>query len=296
MNFVVLGAGAIGTFYGARLSTANNVTLVARAEHVDRIRRDGVRITGLEDATYQVRASTELRAIDPDTTILLTTKVTGSEQAVGAIADLVAADTTIVCLQNGLRSEDIVSQLVGDRCLVVRGITHFGATFTGPGVVALKATGHTLLAPSARSGAIADRLTASRLDGRVSDRITDEIWRKLIFNCVVNPLTAMTRMDVGWTADERLDPLKRAIVDECLRVARKEGVVFDVDFVQIINDTFRPSRNLSSMHQDLLRGKRTEIDHLNGALVSLGRQYGIDCPVNESLVAIIKALEARARS
>jgi 2-dehydropantoate 2-reductase len=293
MHVVVLGAGAIGTFYGARLSAANDVTLVARAEHVERIRSQGVRVTGLEDAIYRVNASTELRAIGRDTVILLTTKVTDSEQAVRPIADLVAADTTIVCLQNGLRSEEIVTAIVGGRCLVVRGITHFGATFSGPGVVALKADGHTLLAPSARSGSIADVLTACRLDGRVSDRMKDEIWRKLIFNCVVNPLTAMTRMEVGWIADERLNPLKLAIIDECVQVARKDGVVFDLDFVQIVNDTFRPSRNHSSMHQDLVRGKRTEIDYLNGAVVALGKRYGIDCPVNESLVAMIKALEAR---
>ena len=293
MNVVVLGAGAIGTLYGARLSATNDVTLVARKEHVDRIRTDGVRITGLEDATCRVNASTEVRALAGDAVILLTTKVTGSEAAVRPIVDLVTPDTTIVCLQNGLNSEDIVAALVGSRCVVVRGITHFGATFVAPGVVALKAVGHTLLAPSARSRQIAQVLTESRLDGRVSDRMKDEIWRKLIFNCVVNPLTAMTRMEVGWISDERLNPLKHAIVDECVQVAKKDGVVFDVDFVRIVNDTFRPSRNLSSMHQDLLRGKRTEIDYLNGAVVELGRKHGVPCPVNQSLVTMIRALEGR---
>jgi len=151
MTIVVLGAGAIGTFYGAKLSAANDVTLVARQPHVDRIAADGVRITGLEDATYRVKAATAVRAIERDTVILLTTKVTDSETAVRPIAGLVASDTTIVCLQNGLDSEQVVTAIVGSRCLVVRGITHFGATFAAPGVVALKANGHTLLAPSARS-------------------------------------------------------------------------------------------------------------------------------------------------
>ena len=293
MNVIVLGAGAIGTFYGARLSTTNEVTLVARKEHADRIRTDGVRITGLEDATYRVNAATEVHALAPDTVVLLTTKVTGSEAAVRPIVDLVLPDTTIVCLQNGLNSEAVVATLVGSRCLVVRGITHFGATFVGPGVVALKADGHTLLAPSARSRQIAQVLTESRLDGRVSDTMKEEIWRKLIFNCVVNPLTAMTRMEVGWISDERLNPLKQAIVDEYLQVAKRDGVVFDFDFVRLVNETFRPSSNLSSMHQDLLKGKRTEIDYLNGAVVDLGRRHGVPCPVNESLVTMIKALEQR---
>ena len=294
MTIIVLGAGAIGTLYGAWLSTTNDVTLVARRDHADRIARDGVRITGLEEATYRVRAVTEIDAIERDTVILLTTKVTGSAAALAPIVDLLRPDTTIVCLQNGLHSEDIVTRAIEGRCLVVRGITHFGAIFAAPGVVALKATGYTLLAPSARSRDIAETLTRSRLDGRVSDAMKQEIWRKLIFNCVVNPLTAIGRMEVGRISEERLDPVKALIVDECLDVARREGVTFDVDFVRVVNDTFRPSRNLSSMHQDLLKGKPTEIDHLNGAVVDLGKTLGIPCPVNEALVTMIKALEKQA--
>jgi 2-dehydropantoate 2-reductase len=291
MTIIVLGAGAIGTLYGAWLSTANDVTLVARRDHADRIAADGVHVTGLEDATYRVRAVTEIGTIEPDTVIFLTTKVTGSAAAISPIVGLLRPDTTIVCLQNGLRSEEVVARVVGNRCLVVRGITHFGAIFAAPGVVALKAAGYTLLAPSAQSADIADTLSKSRLDGRVSGSMKSEIWKKLIFNCVVNPLTAMTRMEVGWISEERLDPVKRLIIDECLEVARREGVTFDVDFVRVVNETFRPSRNLSSMHQDLLKGKPTEVDHLNGAVVELGRTLGVSCPVNAALVTMIKALE-----
>jgi len=296
MTIIVLGAGAIGTLYGAWLSTANDVTLVARRDHAERIAADGVHLTALEDATYRIRAVTEIRAIEPDTVIFLTTKVTGSAAAIRPIVGLLRPDTTIVCLQNGLRSEEVVARVVGNRCLVVRGITHFGAIFAAPGVVALKAAGYTLLAPSAQSADIADTLSKSRLDGRVSGSMKSEIWKKLIFNCVVNPLTAMTRMEVGWISEERLDPVKRLIIDECLEVARRDGVTFDVDFVRVVNETFRPSRNLSSMHQDLLKGKPTEVDYLNGAVVELGRTLGVSCPVNAALVTIIKALEDANRA
>ena len=143
MKIVVLGAGAIGTVYGARLSAANDVTLIARRAHVDRITEHGVRITGLEEATYRVHAATSVEAIERETVVLLTTKVIDSEAAIRPIVDLVAPDTAIVCLQNGLHSEDVVAALVGGRCLVIRGITHFRAIFTAPGMVALKAEGHT---------------------------------------------------------------------------------------------------------------------------------------------------------
>jgi 2-dehydropantoate 2-reductase len=296
MTIIVLGAGAIGTLYGAWLSTANDVTLVARREHAERIAREGVRITGLEEAVYRVNATTDVSRIERDTVILLTTKVTGSAAAIAPIVDHLRPDTAIVCLQNGLHSEDIVARLVAGRCPVIRGITHFGAIFAAAGVVALKAAGYTLLAPGARSREIAETLTRSRLDGRVCESMRVEIWRKLIFNCVVNPLTAIARREVGWISDEGLDPVKRLVIDECLQVARREGVEFDIDFVRLVNDTFRPSQNLSSMHQDLAKGKPTEIDHLNGAVVALGRTLGIACPANEALATMIKALEAQARA
>ncbi len=125
----------------------------------------------------------------------------------------------------------------------------------------------------------------------MSADIRDEMWRKVIVNCVINPLTAMTRMEVGWVADERVDPLKQRIVDECVAVAAKDGVRIADDFVRTINEMYRPSTNLSSMDQDLRKGRRTEIAWLNGAVVELGARYGIACPVNGALADIIRALE-----
>ena len=135
-------------------------------------------------------------------------------------------------------------------------------------------------------------LTASGLDGRVSDAIKVEIWRKLIFNCVINPITSMLGIDVGSIADPRLNPLKQLVVDECLAVARADGIAFDIDFVQTIADVFGGSRNIASMRQDLLKGKTTEIEFMNGAVVALGKRFGIECPVNGALVAIIQGMTA----
>ena len=292
MRIVVLGAGAIGTYYAAKLSNRHTVTLIARRpEHVDAIRTAGVQITGLEETVCRLDASTQLAAIDAETLIILTTKVYDSADAVCAIAQLLRPDTLILCLQNGLHSERIVKDVVAGRCAVLRGITDFGVILVGPGTVSLKARGPTSLEAGPKSREVADALTECHLSGRVSEDIRHEVWRKLIVNCVVNPLTAMTGMEVGWVADERLDPLKRRIIDECLAVARHDGVTFEMDFTRMLNDTYRPSRNLSSMYQDLKKGKRTEIDYMNGAVVDLGHRHGVACPINESLVSIVKALE-----
>jgi 2-dehydropantoate 2-reductase len=291
VHIVVLGAGAIGSVYGAKLSTAHDVTLVARPAHADEINTHGLRITGTEERTYRVRAVTEVVELAAGTLIVLTTKVSDSEAAVRPLVHLVSPDMTILCVQNGLYSERLVQDLVGDRCLVLRAITHFGAIYRTPGVVELKVSATTRIQDSPRSAAIADAFTRCGLDGQVTGRIKDEMWEKLVVNCVINPINAMTRAEVGAIADERLRPLKQLIVDECRQVAARDGVALAADFVDRIDRQYAPSRNLSSMQQDLLKGRPTEIDFLNGAVVSLGRQYDVECPVNQALTMIIKAME-----
>jgi len=291
VHIVVLGAGAIGSVYGAKLSTAHDVTLVARPAHADEINTHGLRITGSEDRTYRVSAVTEVVELAAGTLIVLTTKVSDSESAVRPMVQLLTPDMTILCVQNGLYSERLVKDLVGDRCLVLRAITHFGAIYRTPGVVELKVSATTRIEDGPRSAAIADAFTRCGLDGQVTGGIKDEMWEKLVVNCVINPINAMTRAEVGAIADERLRPLKQLIVDECRRVAARDGVDLAPDFVDRIDRQYAPSRNLSSMQQDLLKGRPTEIDFLNGAVVALGRQYGVECPVNQALTMIIKAME-----
>ena len=144
-----------------------------------------------------------------------------------------------------------------------------------------------------RSQATARLFADCGLNGYVSNDIKVDMWKKLILNCVLNPVTAILRIENRGIADERLNPLKKLIAEECLNVAKKDGVKFNIDFVKAINSAIKDSRNISSMQQDLIKGKKTEIDYLNGAVVKLGKKYGIKCPVNEALVMIIKEMEKR---
>ena len=292
-HIVVLGGGAIGSVYAAKLAARHPVTLVAREAHAEAINRHGLRLVGREPATHRLRATTSIAEIAPNTLVLLTTKVTDSHAAVAPLAGRVRGDTVFLCVQNGLGSEEIVKEAIAGRCLVLRAITQFGAIFQEPGVVDFTAAGATLVEPSARSAEIAALLTAAGLAGRVSEDIRREIWRKLIYNCVINPITAIVGTEVGGIADPRLDPWKQLVVDECLSVAAADGVRFDLDFVATIAEVFGGARTIASMRQDLLKGKQTEIDHMNGAVVALGQRFGIPCPVNAALVATIKAMEAR---
>jgi 2-dehydropantoate 2-reductase len=247
---------------------------------------------GFPTTAYAVSVdSMILWAFNPTTNMHLTTKVNDNRTAAASIAEAIRDDTVILCIQNGLHGEDIVRSVIGERCLVLRAITQFGAIFQSPGIVNYTASGYTLLEDGPRSPAIAALLTACGLDGRVSPDIKTEIWRKLIYNCVINPITSITGTEVGGIADPRLDPLKRLVIDECLAVARTAGIEFAIDFLPVITETFSASRTIASMRQDLMRGRPTEIDHMNGAVAALGRRAGIDCPVNAALTAIIRAMD-----
>lgn len=296
MQIIVLGAGAIGSLYGAKLAAENDVTLIGRAEHVAAINANGLRIEGLESQLVRVRAATAIEALGPNALVLLTTKVPDSPAAAASLAPLVREDTTILSLQNGLGTEDIVREALGGRGVVLRGFTQFGGVFKEPGVIEFLARGYTVIEQHERSAEIARVFTAANLDCRVSPDIRRDVWYKLIVNCVVNPITAMMGCEVGGIANPQLLPLKRLVIDECVAVAATQGVTFETDFVREIDDFFRPSHNLTSMLQDLRRGRPTEIDYMNGAVAALGAKHGVPCPVNRALTAIIKAMEAQSQS
>jgi 2-dehydropantoate 2-reductase len=295
MEIIVLGAGAIGSLYGTRLASKNEVTLVGRPDHVRAIQEHGLRIEGIEAQTIRVRATTSIDEIKPDTLILLTTKVPATSMALAPIASLVRNDTTIVALQNGWNSEQIARGALQGRGVVLRGISQFGAIFERPGTIRYMVKGYTLLEKHSRSARLGKILNEAGLDCRISDDITTEVWRKLIFNCVVNPITTILRSEVGRIADPTLDRLKKLVIDECLAVAAAEGISLNSELTAEINAAYRGSPNVVSMRQDIERGRVTEIGALNGAVVELGQKHGLSCPVNDALTKIIKGMEASPR-
>ena len=292
MQIIILGAGAIGSVYGAKLSRQHDVTLVGGAAHVAAIERHGLQMQGLLAETLHLPAFTRLTAIEPGTLILLTTKVNNNVAAVEPIVPLLPDGVTIVCVQNGLYSEDLVKALVKKRAIVLRAITQVGGVLVRPGVVDNTVAGYTLLEDHPHAPAIAAVLTEAGLDGRIIPDIKKEMWRKAIFNCVINPTTALLGCEVGGIVDPRLNPLKQQIIDECVAVARADGIVFEEDFVALIDRVFAGARTIASMRQDLMKGRKTEIDHMNGAVAALGEKYGFPCPVNAAMATMIRYLEA----
>lgn len=296
MNVIVLGAGAIGCAYGYQLSAHHDVTLVGTPAHMQAIREHGLRIEGaIHTGTFRLKAVTSLDTIEPGTLIILTTKVSSSVAAITPIVPLLTPSVTILCVQNGLYSERLVRDLVGDRAVTLRAITQVGGILRGPGVVEHTVVGYTLVEDHERALAVAAVLSECGLDGRVIPDMKVAMWRKIVFNCVINPITAITGSTVGGIVDPKLARIKRLVIDECVAVAAADGVTFEEDFMALIDRVFASAATVASTLQDLQKGRRTEIDHLNGAVVALGAEYGIPCPVNAALTTIIKQLEAQAR-
>jgi len=157
------------------------------------------------------------------------------------------------------------------------------------------AKGYTILEDHERSSRIAAVLNEAGLDCRISADIKRDVWRKVVFNCVVNPITTIIRGKVGDIANPLLNRLKQLVIDECIAVAAAEGVPLEDDLGEQVNATYAGSDNIVSMEQDLLRGRVTEIDYLNGAVAAVGAKHGLRCPVNESLTRIVKAMEEMSR-
>src|SRR5689334_6525464 len=177
MEIFILGAGAIGSLYGAKLAADNDVTLVGRPDHVSAINESGLRIEGIESQTVRLRAVTRIEKLPSNALILLTTKLSDTSKALQPIATRLRDDTTIVALQNGLNSDEIARSGVHNRGVVLRGITQFGAILERPGLIRYMVQGYTLLQKHPRSEAIARVLSAAGLDCRITDDIRTEVWR-----------------------------------------------------------------------------------------------------------------------
>jgi 2-dehydropantoate 2-reductase len=293
MHIILVGPGAIGALYAAKLAKTHDVTLLARPAHAAAINERGILIKGRDAGTVRVNAAASIDTLAPDALIILTTKVNDSEIALAPLVPLLSPGVTILCVQNGLYSEAVVREFVHDRAVVLRAITQFGAILEAPGVVDFTVPGYTLIEEHPRAATIAAVLTEAGLDGRVTAQMKREMWHKLIFNCVVNPVTAILGTKVGRIADPALDPLKQLVLDECVAVARADGVDFEEDLLSLLNKRFGGSRNIASMRQDLIKGRKTEIDYLNHAVAELGQRLGIDCPVNRALTAMVRYLETQ---
>ena len=290
---IVLGAGAIGSYYGSALSRGADVLLVGRKGHVDAINEGCLEVSGAMEGSFPVEASKELNQVPDDSLIVLTTKAYDIEEAVNGIRGLLKPGATILVLQNGLGNEELVQALVGPEVKVARGLASTGVEFLAPGRIEVKLVRETVLPNTEIGGRIGRLFDSCGLEARLSDTMDVEIWRKLTMNCVINPLTALFRVPNTEIAVEGLRGVRRGIVDECVEVSASVGVILEGNLEDEIAWAAASYSNVSSMCQDILKGRRTEIGFLNGKVGEIGRDHGVPTPVNDVLTALIRFMEGK---
>ena len=295
MKIAVFGAGAVGCYYGGMLARAGHeVVLVGRPLHVDAVRRDGLL---LETATFAPRlslaASTEAAAIEGAQLVLCCVKSTDRERAAADLARYLAPDALLLSLQNGVDNAPRLQALLGRE--VAPAVVYVAAQMAGPGHVKHYGGGELVIGRSPLGDELAALFAEAGVPVRVSDNVTGELWAKLIVNCAYNALSAITQLPYArLVAGEGVEELLRDVVGECLAVAQGAGVSVPGDpwaAVERIALTMPEQR--SSTAQDLARGKRSEIDELNGYVLRQGQALGIATPVNRALHALVRLLEAR---
>lgn len=287
---IILGSGAIGSTYGALLSRKNDVILLGNREHIKHIQMYGLELIGESEQNFKLDAKTRINKIPPDTLILLTTKAQDSIHAIKKIRSILRADSIMLILQNGIGIKDKVKEVIG-KVEIFRGVTEIAAEFLAPGRIRYW-NGVTIIAESKSSKGIAEIFIAAGLKIRISKNITEDIWKKLILNCVANPLTALFQVRNNKILDKQLEWVRWEITNECIAVAKAAGIKTLLNPSNIDNK-IKNYHNLSSMCQDILKKKKTEIDYLNGEIVKLGKKYGISTPVNQTMTNLVKFLEKK---
>lgn len=291
MDIVVFGAGSLGSLLGGLLARVHEVTLVGRDPHMRRVRESGLHITGQIDERVALEARTDARGVDSDLA-LVTVK---SYDTPGAVSGLASGRHGAVCsLQNGLGNEEQLAE--GLDAPIVGGVTTYGADLAEAGEVRLTGQGTVTLGrfrggDASLLSSIAAAFEAAEVAVETTDDVRSRLWSKLAINAAINPLTALSRRRNGAIAEEPLSSVAAGAAREVEAVAMANGV--DLAGPQLLSRVRSVAEatadNRSSMLQDVLADRRTEIDAINGAVVD--RAGAVPVPINDTLAGLIRGWE-----
>jgi len=306
MRIVIVGSGAVGGYYGARLAqSGHRVTFIARSAHLQAIRERGLLVwSPLGDATVQTAAESDLARVGPVDLAILAVKTYDNEQILPQLPSVCGPGTIVLTLQNGVDSADEVAAAVG-RDRVVAGPTYIAAALIAPGVIAQTGTHRRIVfgevfaasgAPgpevSARVCRLAEAFTAANIQAEPVADARVPIWEKFIYLAPYAAFSGAARRPAGaiWG-----DPVARArfldAVDEVHAVARAEGVPVPADMrarVAVYMESV-PATMRASLLIDLQQGKRIELEALQGSVVRRAEAHGVETPIMSTLYAVLRA-------
>jgi len=301
----VVGAGAVGSFYGAMLARAGHpVTLIARPAHVQAIEREGLRLQmGGRTEAIRVAARTGLDAVCGADLVLFCVKSTDTESVASQLAPHLDDDALVVSLQNGVENAATIARAV--RQVVVPAVVYVATAMPEPGLVTHHGRGDlvvgaldTKAAPdaalSARMQALVDFFASAQVPVRISADVMAELWSKLMVNCAYNAISGIAQASYGkLTALPEVRSLQETVVREVVALAAAEGVNLPLEpaLESMRKIAAAMPAQLSSTAQDMARAKPSEIDHLNGFVARRGAALGVATPANQALHALVRLIE-----
>jgi len=300
----VVGAGAVGGYFGGMLARAGApVMMIGRAAFVAAVKKNGLFLDAVQfKESVRVEGSTELKDVRGAEIVLFCVKTTDNAATASALAPLVAPGALVVSMQNGVDNAEQIRAASGLDALSA--VVYVAASVPEPGRVKHVGRGDLVVGPrNPRSERIAALFERASVACRISDNIDGELWTKLTWNCALNAVSALGRAKYGQiaaSADAR--KVVETLVYEVLAVAKAANIHppgFEDPQVAIAGSfkiATQMAEALSSTAQDMNRGKRTEIDSLNGYIARRGAELGVSTPVNHALYALVKLAEGELAS
>jgi 2-dehydropantoate 2-reductase len=300
-RIAVVGAGAVGGYFGGMLARAGApVVMIGRAAFVEAVKKAGLLLDTLQfKESVRVEAATELEAARGAYVVLFCVKTTDTAATARALVPLLSADALVVSMQNGV---DNAEQIRAASNLDALGaVVYVAASVPAPGQVKHVGRGDLVVGPrSPRTERFAALWERANVPCRISENIAGELWTKLIWNCALNAVSALGRAKYGQiAASDDARKVVETVVYEVLAVAHAAHIQPPglEDPKAALAGAFKiatqMSEAVSSTGQDMMRGKRTEIDSLNGYISRRGAELGVPTPVNQALYALVKLAEGR---
>lgn len=302
MKIVVVGPGAIGCLFAAYLAKSKEEIwlLDKNKERAAKINECGISLEGASGSWQaKVKATANSADIGKADLIIICVKSFHTKSTIEQVKPLLSDETKILTLQNGIGNVEIISESAGEE-RVIAGVTNEGATLIDSGKIRHAGRGETIIGTidgktPVQMRAIRELLNKAGFECKMSRDIKSLLWSKLIINVGINALSAITRLPNGKLIEyEGTRRILRDAVTEAARIAKRKRIklIFDDPLAKVEAVCESTQGNFSSMLQDVLRKKRTEVDFINGVIVRLGQELGIAVPTNKFLLDLVKTIES----
>ena len=299
MKIAMMGSGGVGGFFGGRLAKAGcDVTFIARGAHLAALREQGLMLENEPQGNIhvpQVKATDDPAQVGPVDLVILSVKLWDTEAAAKQVAPMVGPDTAVLSLQNGVIKDEIMRRVFGDKA-VMGGVCYVATHISKPGTIHQTGTMQRIVvgeydgSVSKRVKDLHEALVQSGVTAELSTDVRRSIWEKYVFLVGLSATTTSMRRTLG---PVRSNPQTRAFLQdlmaEVVAVGRAHGVALTDEFAgsrMAFADSL-PADMTSSMHHDLEKGNRLEVDWLSGGVVKLGKEKGVPTPCNRAVCDIL---------